>query len=195
MPVPLRRWDRSFGLRDFRWDVALELMDYTDTIDPRNKRTTPMRDFVKRIRDLAAQTIALEEKHRRDGRLSPADTFALAHSYYGIGRVMEAAQLVRPLIDVVADPFALKSISTILIEARLDADAERCLEKYLKIEPAKDAIPWVELAKLQYRTGRRQAAQRSFVAGYKINQQKVFERLQKDQELYEIAAPLFMRRR
>ena len=195
VPVPLRRWDRSFGLRDFRWDVALELMDYTDTIDPRNKRTTPMRDFVKRIRDLAAQTIALEEKHRRDGRLSPADTFALAHSYYGIGRVMEAAQLVRPLIDVVADPFALKSISTILIEARLDADAERCLEKYLKIEPAKDAIPWVELAKLQYRTGRRQAAQRSFVAGYKINQQKVFERLQKDQELYEIAAPLFMRRR
>ena len=195
VPVPLRRWDRPFGLRNFRWDVALELMDYTDSIDPRNKRTTPMRDYVKRIRDLAVQTIALEEKQRRDGKLSPPDTFALAHSYYGMGRVMEAAQMMRLLIDVVADPFALKSMSTVLVEARLDADAERCLEKYLKAEPDKDALPWLELAKIQQRTGRRQAAQRSFIAGYKINQQKVLERLQRDQELYEIAAPLFMRRK
>jgi len=194
VPVPLRRWDVPFGLKDFKWDVALELMDYTDSIDPRNKRTSSMRDFVGRIRTLSSQTLSLEEKLRKEGRLSPPDTFTLAHAYYGMNRVMEAAQLVRPLIDILSDPFALKSISTILIDARLDADAERCLEKYLKIEPGKDVGPWFDLAKIQYRSGRKQAAQRSFVAGYKLNPQKAFEKLQRDQELYEIAAPLFMKK-
>ena len=98
-------------------------------------------------------------------------------------------------MDSVGEPFALKSISTILLEAKLYADAERCLEKYLKAEPGKDAMSWIELAKLQYKTGRVQAAQRSFVAGYNINPKTVFEKVQRDQDLYEIAAPLFMRKK
>ena len=54
---------------------------------------------------------------------------------------------------------------------------------------------WAELAKIQHRAGRRQAAQQSFIAGYRIDAQGLFNRIQKDQELYEIAAPLFQRRR
>ena len=177
-----------------KWDVALELMDYTDSIDPRNKRTATLRDFVGRIRELTKQVDALEAKLRHEGRLSQSETFALAHAYYGMGRTMEAAQLVRRLIDDVADPMVLKAISTMLIEARLDADAERCLEKYLRAAPNKDAMSWIELAKIQHRTGRKQAAQRSFMAGYRLDSQKVFEKLQRDQELYEIALPLFKRR-
>ena len=40
-----------------------------------------------------------------------------------------------------------------------------------------------------------QAAQQSFIQGYQIDRQSLFQRLQKDQELYEIAAPLFQRRK
>ena len=119
----------------------------------------------------------------------------LARCYYGMGRTMEAAQMVRTIFDDVSDPDLLQAISAMLVDARLDADAERCLEKYLRIEPAKDALAWADLAKIQYRTGRRQAAQRSFIAGYKIAPQLLFERLQRDQELYEIALPLFQRRK
>ena len=194
IPVPLRRWDVPLGLNDLKWDVALELMDYTDSIDPRNKRTASMRDFVGRMRALASQTLALEARLRKEGRLSPTESFTLAHAYYGLNRVMEAAQLVRPMIDMISDPFALKSISTILVDARLDADAERCLEKYLRAEPGKDSDPWFNLAKIQNRSGRKQAAQRSFIAGYKINPQKAIEKIQRDQELYEIAVPLFKRK-
>ena len=123
-----------------KWDIALELMDYTDLIDPRNKRTATLRDLVGRFRELTKQAEALESKLRREGRLSQSETFALAHAYYGMGRTMEAAQLVRTLIDEVADPMVLKVISSILVEARLDADAERCLEKYLRSAPNKDAM-------------------------------------------------------
>ncbi|MBR4476293.1 MAG: tetratricopeptide repeat protein, partial [Kiritimatiellae bacterium] len=177
-----------------KWDIALELMDYTDLIDPRNKRTATLRDFVKRIRELAAQVEVLEMKLRRNGKLSTQETFALAHAYYGMGRTMEAAQLVRPLIDETSEPLVLKVMSTMFIDARLDSDAERCLEKYLRASPNKDAPAWLELAKLQHRTGRRQAAQRSFMAGYRLEPQRVFEKLQRDQELYEIAIPLLKRR-
>ena len=177
-----------------KWDIALELMDYTDLIDPRNKRTATLRDFVKRIRELAAQVEVLEMKLRRNGKLSTQETFALAHAYYGMGRTMEAAQLVRPLIDETSEPLVLKVMSTMFIDARLDSDAERCLEKYLRASPNKDAFAWLELAKLQHRTGRRQAAQRSFMAGYRLEPQMVFEKLQRDQELYEIAIPLLKRR-
>jgi len=178
-----------------KWDIALELMDYTDLIDPRNKRTASLRDLVGRVRLLQSQIEALEAKRQKDGgKLSTPDTFMLARCYYGIGRTMEAAQMVRTLVDEVSEPAVLQAISMMLVEARLDADAERCLEKYLRMEPTKDAMAWADLAKLQHRTGRRQAAQRSFIAGYKINPKLLFEKLQRDQELYEIALPLFQRK-
>jgi hypothetical protein len=53
---------------------------------------------------------------------------------------------------------------------------------------------WIELSKLQHRNGRKRAAQQSFINGYRINSQEIFRLLQKDQELYEIAAPLFQKR-
>ena len=85
-------------------------------------------------------------------------------------------------------------VARILLDARQDADAERALNRYLKANPSGDANAWADLAKLQYRAGRRQAAQQSFVQGYRIDRNGLFARLQKDQELYELAAPLFQQR-
>ncbi len=178
-----------------KWDIVLEMMDYTDRIDPNNKRTDGVRDYVTRMRMLQQEISRLEEKRRADGgKLAVPETLMLARAYFGMGRTMEAAQLVRPLIDEVKEPAVLRAIATILVSARLDGDAERCLTKYLGVEPNKDAIAWVELAKIQHRSGRKSAAQKSFIAAYQIDRQGVFDLLQKDQELYEIALPLFQRR-
>ena len=177
-----------------RWDVVLELMDYTDLIDPRNKRTKPLRDFVGRVRSLYEQASQLEDRLRRRETLSGPELFTLAQCYYGMGRTAEAGQIARSLVDDISEASVLQTVSVMLLDAKLDADAEKCLEKYLRMVPDKDAMAWADLAKLQHRTGRRQAAQRSFVAGYRIDAQQMFQRLQRDQELYEIAMPLFQQR-
>jgi len=177
-----------------RWDIALELMDYTDHIDPNNKRTIGLRNYVVNIRRLTAEIARLEQL-RKDKKMTAQDVFTLARCYFEIGRVGEAGQMVRGLVDGAADANSLKAIAEVLLAAKLDADAEKCLDKYLKLNPQGDANAWADLAKLQHRAGRKQAAQQSFIAGYRIDAQALFGRLQKDQELYQIASPLFQRRK
>ncbi len=177
-----------------RWDVALELMDYTDWIDPNNRRTEGLRGYISRVRMLTAEIERLEHV-RRTGKPSRDELFSLARCYFEIGRSREAGEIARGLVDGMSDGSSLHALAQILVAVRLDADAEKCLSKYLKVNPQGDAFAWADLAKLQHRAGRKQAAQQSFIAGYRINAQGLFERLQKDQELYEIAAPLFQKRR
>ena len=176
-----------------RWDVALEMMDYTDSIDPNNKRTAGLRNYVQRIQALTAETARLEGL-RRAQKMTDQDVFSLSRCYAEMGRVMEAAQLLRGVADRLTDPGALQAAAALFMEARQDADAEKALNRYLKANPQGDANAWADLAKLQHRTGRKQAAQQSFIQGYQIDRQSLFQRLQKDQELYEIASPLFQRR-
>ena len=170
-------------------------MAYTDRIDPRNKRTEGMKSYVTRIRALLSDIEQLEAKRRSSGgKLSEGDVFHLARCYSESGRVREAAQLLHQIADAPADPQALRFMSTVFVEARLDADAEKTLNRYLKANPSADADAWADLAKLQHRTGRKQAAQQSFIQGYRIDGKRLFDRMHKDNELYELAAPLFRRR-
>jgi tetratricopeptide (TPR) repeat protein len=111
-----------------------------------------------------------------------------------VGRVQEAGQIVRGIAGKLGSVDELQAVATILTAAGLNADAEAAFNRYLKANPRGDADAWAELAKLQYRTGRREAAQQSFIQGYQIDRQHLFQRLQRDQELYEIAAPLFRRK-
>ena len=176
-----------------RWDIALELMDYTDLIDPNNTRTANLRGYVGRIRQLTADIERLEAK-RRAKQMTDGDIFDLARCYFEAGRTMEAAQLLRGIADKLTNPAEMQAVATIFQQAHLDADAETMLGRYLKANPNGDANAWADLAKLQHRTGRKQAAQQSFIMAYRIDKQGVYGRLQKDQELYEIAAPLFQRK-
>ena len=43
-----------------RWDVALELMDYTDLMDPRNRRTINLRNYIERVVRLTTEVDRLE---------------------------------------------------------------------------------------------------------------------------------------
>ena len=175
-----------------RYEPTLELMDFTDVIDPNNKRTASLRNYVTRIREISAGVARLEAK-RRDpkGGFSDTDAFMLARYYSGIGRVGEAAQLARPLVDKFDDPALLQELASLLNEAHADADAEKCLAKYLQRNPSGDASAWAELAKIQHRVGKRQAAQQSFIRAFNLDKQGIWNRVRVDKELYEIAAPLF----
>ena len=187
------RYAQEILMPSRRWDTVLELMDYTDHLDPNNKRTANLRSYVGSLRSLLAQIEALEPK-RRAGTLTPVERVTLANSLFQIGRVGEAAQLVRPMADTAENPSELQVLAQIFLAAHLDADAEKVLQKFLKAAPNASADMWIELAKIQHRAGRKTAAQQSFIAGYRLDRARVFEKLQKDQELYEIAAPLFQRK-
>ena len=177
-----------------KWDTVLEMMDYTDKIDPNNRRTAGLRNYILRIRALTAEVARLEEL-RRAKKLTDQDQFALSRCYFEMGRTMEAAQLARGLIDKLTDRESQHALATMFLEAHLDADAERALNNYLKLNPQGDANAWADLAKLQFRAGRAQAAQQSFINGYQIDRNALFARLQKDEELYKLAAPLFQPRK
>ncbi len=192
-PEATFRYTQEILLPFRNWDVTLELMDYTDKIDPNNKRTASLRNYVTRIRSLTTEIERLE-KLRREKKMTDATVYSLARCYFEMGRLTEAAHLMRGIVDKLTKAEDLQLAAMMFIEARLDADAEAVLTRYLKARPQSDANAWADLAKLQYRTGRKQAAQQSFIHGYKIDPQALFSRLQKDQELYELAAPLFQRR-
>ena len=178
-----------------KWDQVLELMDYTDSIDPNNRRTDGLRNYITRIRTLTAEVERLEAKRRGKEKMSDRDVFALARCYFEMGRVMEAAQLARGVADKFPDVNSQQTLATMFLEAHLDADAEKALNNYLKLNPKGDANAWADLAKLQFRAGRTQAAQQSFINGYQIDRNALFARLQKDEELYKLAAPLFQPRK
>jgi lipopolysaccharide biosynthesis regulator YciM len=169
------------------------MMDFTDRVDPNNKRTINLRNYVERVRHLTAERVRLEAK-RKGKEFSREDAFQLAACYSELGRSMEGAQLIRNYLPAATDVGELKLMAMMFLDAGLVADAEIALNKYLKANPTTDAMMWIELSKLQHRNGRKRAAQQSFINGYRINSQEIFRLLQKDQELYEIAAPLFQKR-
>ena len=128
-------------------------------------------------------------------RLRQGETPAVVDALHGLGSVMEAAQLARGVADKFPDVNSQQTLATMFLEAHLDADAEKALNNYLKLNPKGDANAWADLAKLQFRAGRTQAAQQSFINGYQIDRNALFARLQKDEELYKLAAPLFQPRK
>ena len=192
-PEATFRYAQEILLPEQRWDTALELMDYTDSIDPNNRRTDNLRRYVGSMRALLAQVAALEPKRASD-TLTPAERVMLANCYFQLGRVLEAARLIRPLAETETDPQELQVMAQIFLAAHLDADAEKVLQKFLKRSPNSNVELWLELAKIQHRTGKKQAAQQSFITAYKIDKNSVFAKLQRDQELQEIAMPLFQKR-
>ena len=173
--------------------MARDLMDYIDKLDPNNQRTSRLRSFIDKTRHINSEISALDAK-RRAGTLDKQETFLLASDLFQLGRVVEAAQLVRPLIDECDTIDELRALQTIVSAARLDADAERVIIKILQKEPTASADPWLDLAKIQRKTGRAEQATRSFASALQINRQRTIERTLREPELEEIATPFLQRR-
>lgn len=168
-----------------RNDVILDMLDFTDRIDPHNQRTARIRDFVGNVSTLNATVRSLEAK-RESGTLTRPETFELARAHYALGRTQMAADAVRGILDATADVGELQAIATILCESTYREDAERALVKFLKLAPNADAASWVALAKIQVRTQRPEEALRSVGAAVRINQELAIQKIQQDAELVKL---------
>ncbi len=217
-PEAVFRYAQDCLLPYRKWDAVSELMAYTDNIDPNNQRTVRLKGLVGRLREVYAEIDRLEPKWRasrlaaapkdgaegapKDGaeggakpKFSRIEALMLARDYFEVGRTTEAAMIARTLIDSATAHQELLALSTILMEAKLDADAEKALVKFVAAAPEASAEAWLNLARLQFRTNRRQAALRSFQQALRLDRGMVAERIQRDQELYDIALPLLKSRR
>lgn len=214
-PEAVFRYAQECLLTYRKWDAVMELMNYTDHIDPNNQRTIRLKGLVDRLRETYEEIERLEPRWRAaraaatkaaaDGvdnkdtspkpRFSRIEALMLARDYFEVGRTTEAAMIARTLVDSAAMPQELFALSSILMEAKHDADAEKALTKYVSVAPDGNAEAWLNLARLQYRTNRRQAALRSFQQALRLDRGLVAERIQRDQELYDIALPLLKQRR
>ena len=177
-----------------RYDVALELMDYTDLMDPHNRRTGNLRAYIERVIKLTADVERLELKRRDPKKFSAQDSFELATCYYEMGRLMESARLLKPLAGSLRDLATMRSVARIFSEAGMTEDAEMLLERCVRTE-TRDWTLWVEYAKIQYRRGKAVPSQQSFLQAYRIDKDAVYARLLKDEELQKLAMPLFQRRK
>ena len=169
-----------------KWDAVLELMDFTDAVDPNNRRTRSLRDYIIRYRSLTAELERLETKNRAGEKLSGYEQLMLARCYSELGRTREAAVIAKSLIDGAKSADELRIIVSILRDGGSNADYEKALNAYLKADPSGDAVAWTELAKLQFASGRKGSALASFNQAVKIDPKGLQDRLQREQSLYEI---------
>ncbi len=168
-----------------KYDVALELMDYTDLLDPKNRRTKTLRGYVTKIRKLKGELAVLEKK-RTLGKLSAEDEFHLARAQYGLGRIGDAGQTARKIMDKFNDAAHLQAIALMLTDARMDGEAERCLNRYLRLNPEGDVEAWIDLMLVEWRLGKRQAAATSFEQALRLDSGMLQERVRRDEVLYDI---------
>ncbi len=84
-------------------------------------------------------------------------------------------------------------IVTLLADGGLNNEADQCLNNYLRTNP-KDAEAWLTLAAIKDALGQKQDALNAIRQAYQANANQAAQRLQNDQNLQRIAAPLFQRR-
>ncbi|MGN0855582.1 MAG: protein O-mannosyl-transferase family [Kiritimatiellia bacterium] len=189
-PESTFRYAQEVLLPHGRHDVILDLLDFTDRIDPHNQRTGRLREFVGSVSSLNQTVGALGEKHAK-GTLTRAESFELAKAYYSLGRTQNAADVVRGLIEATAAPEELKFISMILLDSPHPQDAEKALVKYLKAVPNADVDAWVALAGIRARAQRAGEAMDCLRAALRINRDSAIQKIQQDAELVKLvgAAP------
>ncbi len=191
-PEATFRYAQEILLPFRRTDVVKELLDYTDAIDPNNQRTQPLRAYIERLAILRGTLAKLEPRYlgEKKPELSDSELLALARAYDELGRVSDAGEIARSLVERLRDPVALRLVSQILSDAKMDEDAEKALIRYLRFQ-SRDVQGWLDLVRVQARAKKGALARQSFLQAYRLDKNAVFEALQKDQEIYDVAKPLF----
>lgn len=93
-PEATFRYAQDYLIPYRKWNITLELMDYTDFMDPKNRRTTSMRSYVLRFKNCLEAIETLGEKARKGEELSSLETLTLANSYFSLGKFESAEALL-----------------------------------------------------------------------------------------------------
>ena len=80
-----------------KWDSVRDLLDYTDRVDPNNKRTSQMSHYLQSLIGVSTQIDGLTAKAAK-GPLSAADSIRLAQCYQKVGQNARALETTRNTI-------------------------------------------------------------------------------------------------
>ena len=119
-----------------RWDAILDILDYTDVLDPNNHRTDSFRGYVTRLRQLTDEITALQRKSMT-GKLSNRESVILARDLLEVGQNGLAAHAAR---EAIADK-DLKDFEILFTAARLLAQAGQRGDAANAMLRAKRAMP------------------------------------------------------
>ena len=90
-----------------RWDAVLDLLDYTDRVDPNNTRTANLRDYITRLRRVNEEIATLRAEAAK-GNLSTEKQLRLAQAFASMGQYAAAAGTIKRLLASPGDkPFDL----------------------------------------------------------------------------------------
>ena len=142
------------------WDAISELMDYTDQIDPNNQRTSRLREFIDQMKK-CQQVIAVLEPMAKKGAISSDNARRLARCYVMVGRDVEAAMLMRRVIDETRNTDELREIAHLVTAQGMFEDAARALTRLEALSPKSSTPEWFALAKAQLAAGKNDDARRS----------------------------------
>ncbi len=122
--------------------------------------------------------------------------FSAARLFAMNGQRGDAANAIKkalPKMPKNLDGRTLMVIATMLAEGGMYNEASQCLNDYLRTNP-KDADAWLTLAVVKDALGQTQDSLNAIRQAYTANANVAAQRLQSDQNLQRIAAPLFKRR-
>ena len=165
-----------------RHDVVLDLLDFTDRIDPMNQRTARLREFLARISKVS-DTVRRLEPRQKEGTLTVAEAIELARAHFSLGRGELAAGALRGVAERTSDPGELQFVYTLLLQTQDQQEAEKALVRFLRVAPNADALAWADLARIQLRKGRAGDALNSVNAGLQIDRDRMIQRINRDAEL------------
>jgi tetratricopeptide (TPR) repeat protein len=120
-----------------KWDSINDMLDYTDSVDPNNTRTSGMRNYVSRLRNVTEDIIKLKDKYDRN-QASKEESMLLAQSYLSVGRVNEGHKIVASLVSKPenAKNFALLvQCSRLFVQCGMRGDAASTMKKALAVMP------------------------------------------------------------
>ncbi len=129
-------------------DVIRELINYTDRIDPNNKRTGRLHKYL----DVRKRIEELEVKFK-SSQQTLGDVIELSGAYFDAGHVAKAANLISQAIDYLTDESDLLHASEILLSARKIQQADRVVRKYMAKAKSPDPRLMLQWAVVSYMTG------------------------------------------
>ena len=136
------RYCQEILLGSRKWDQIIDILDYTDRVDPNNKRTGPFRNYVSRIMQITGQIDTLQKEQleaRSQNKPFPPDKcLLLAHALLEIDQKSLAAFNAREAIkgDDVKDFSSLFNAARILSRCGQRGDAGKAMLRAKAVMPA-----------------------------------------------------------
>ena len=121
-----------------RWDAVTDLLDYTDRVDPNNTRTSQLRVYVRKLKDVGAKIEEFKAKAAK-GPLSAIDSISLAQCYHSVGQDGKCVETVRKTLALpdADDEFDILYLAGHLLSScSLRGDAANAMKRALAKMPA-----------------------------------------------------------